>query len=42
MGMRLRLKKRLGLLVNPSSEPNNGFLRGQAQNGMLQPGQIHG
>ncbi len=31
-----------GTTSEPSSEPNNGFLPGQAQNGMLQPGQIHG
>ena len=31
-----------GTISEPSSEPDNGFLPGQAQNGMLQPGQIHG
>ena len=31
-----------GTTSQPSSEPNNGFLPGQAQNGMLEPGQIHG
>ena len=34
-------KLRPGTTTEPSQEPNDGFLPGQAQNGMLEPGQIH-
>ena len=31
-----------GTTTEPDSEPDDGFLPGQAENGLLRPGQIHG